>query len=59
MASPLNAVFPEIVQKEDALRRLRGGRMGQFTRLVIFCNAAAERTVARGCDAGTLCGRGE
>jgi hypothetical protein len=28
--------FPEAVQNEDALRRLRGGRMGQFTRFVMF-----------------------
>jgi hypothetical protein len=50
---PLYAVFPEIVQNDDALKRLRGGRMGQFTRFCIFCNAMADRG-ARGCAAGTL-----
>ena len=34
--SPLYAVLPEIVQKDWALNRLRGGRIGQFALLVMF-----------------------
>lgn len=49
----LCTVLPEKVQNDDALKRLRGGRMGQFARFVMFCRAAADRA-ARGCDAGIL-----